>query len=292
MTVPVLEARELQYSYPDGTSALRGLTLQVYQGQKVAVLGPNGAGKSTLFLHLNGILRPRDGRVLLHGREVDYSRRGLLDLRRNVGIVFQDPDSQLFSASVMQDVSFGPVNLGLSGEEALARAERAMQDTGLAGLENKPTHFLSYGQKKRASIAGVLAMDPAVIVFDEPTACLDPGMARKMMELLDGLSRQGKSIVMSTHDVDLAYQWADYIYLLDQGTVAGQGHPGEIFLRRDLLARCDLACPWVVETFLELAAAGLVPANAPVPGNREELFSLIHGAAPAAGIRLKSVRHG
>lgn len=292
MTVPVIEARELAYSYPDGTFALQGMSVKVTAGQKVAVLGPNGAGKSTLFLHFNGILRPRGGRVLFQGREVEYRQRALLELRKNVGIVFQDPDSQLFSASVLQDVSFGPVNLGLPREEALARAGNAMRETGISSLESRPTHFLSYGQKKRTSIAGVLAMDPAVIIFDEPTSCLDPGMAMKMMELLDELSRHGKSIIMSTHDMDLAYQWADFVYLLKDGKVAGEGPPQEIFLRRDLLARCDLVCPWVVETYMELTGGGLIPVNSPVPRNRNELFQLIRNAPPGAAVLLKTARHG
>jgi len=288
---PVIETRELTYTYPDGTRALRGINLKLAAGQKIAVLGSNGAGKSTLFLHLNGILRPQGGSVLFLGCEIGYRQRDLLELRKNVGIVFQDPDSQLFSASVLQDVSFGPVNLGLPHNSALAAAKEAMSQTGITGLENRPTHFLSFGQKKRVSIAGVLAMEPAVIIFDEPTACLDPGMALKIMDLLDELSRQGKTIILSTHDVDLVYGWADYTYLLQNGEIIGEGEPQKVFLRRDWLERCHLKSPMVVETHLELTGSGLLPVNQPVPRNKEELFQNIRSAALAFKALPKTVRN-
>jgi len=243
-------------------------------------------------LHLNGILRPHSGKVLFRGAEARYHQRDLLDLRKNVGIVFQDPESQLFSASVLQDVSFGPANLGLTKYEALASTQEAMRQTGITGLEGRPTHFLSYGQKKRVSIAGVLAMEPAVIIFDEPTACLDPGMAIKIMALLDEQSRQGKAIIMSTHDVDLAYDWADYVYLLKDGGVIGEGEPQHVFLRHDWLDHCDLTCPTVIETYLQLTDSGLLPINKPIPRNKQELFQSIRSASPGSGPLLKTARHG
>ncbi|MFA7468522.1 MAG: ATP-binding cassette domain-containing protein [Desulfotomaculaceae bacterium] len=292
MLTTVIETRELTYTYPDGTQALRGINIKLTAGQKIAILGSNGAGKSTLFLHLNGILRPHSGKVLFRGSEVRYHQRDLLDLRKNVGIVFQDPESQLFSASVLQDVSFGPANLGLTNNEALAATQEAMRQTGITGLEGRPTHFLSYGQKKRVSIAGVLAMEPAVIIFDEPTACLDPGMALKIMALLDEQSQQGKAIIMSTHDVDIAYDWADYVYLLKDGGVIGEGEPQHVFLRRDWLDRCDLTCPTVIETYLELTGSGLLPINKPIPRNKQELFQSIRSASPGSGPLLKTARHG
>ncbi len=291
MMTPVIETKELTYTYPDGTRALRGINLKLAAGQKIAVLGANGAGKSTLFLHLNGILRPQGGSVLFQGREISYRQRDLLELRKNVGIVFQDPDSQLFSASVLQDVAFGPVNLGLPRNSAVAAAKEAMSQTGVSNLENRPTHFLSFGQKKRVSIAGVLAMEPAVIIFDEPTAGLDPDMALKIMDLLAELSRQGKTIIMSTHDVDLAYGWADYTYLLQDGGIIGEGEPQNVFLRRDWLEGCHLKSPMVVETHLELTGSGLLPAGLPVPRNKQELFQSIKSAAPEVKALPKTVRH-
>ncbi|AGL01801.1 energy-coupling factor ABC transporter ATP-binding protein [Desulfoscipio gibsoniae] len=284
----IIEARELVYQYPDGTNALNGLTMQIKEGQKVAVLGANGAGKSTLFLHFNGILRPRQGQILFDGRSMDYRHRSLVELRKNVAIVFQDPDHQLFSASVLQDVAFGPLNLGLDKNVALAKAREAMRQTEIDTLSSKPTHFLSYGQKKRVSIAGVLAMEPRVIIFDEPTACLDPRMVDKTMDLLHRLNKQGKTLVMSTHDVDLAYSWADYIYFINGGQVAGEGTPREVFLNRELLAGCGLKQPWVLEVYRELIDSGLLATTAPMPDSKETLLELIRNASPgAAGVKIR-----
>lgn len=286
----IIETRDLIYDYPDGTRALNGLSMCVKKGQKVAVLGTNGAGKSTLFLHFNGILRPQQGVVLFNGQPVDYRHSSLIELRKNVGIVFQDPDNQLFSASVLQDVAFGPLNLGLDKNTALAKAQKAMRETEIDYLQSKPTHFLSYGQKKRVSIAGVLAMEPQVIVFDEPTACLDPGMVDKIMGLLQQLNKQGKTLIMSTHDVDLAYSWADYVYVIKGGRVAGEGTPREIFTNRELLAVCGLKLPWVLEVYWELIDNGLLSPTVPVPSGKDTLMELIrNGSGAAAGVTIKVV---
>ena len=161
----ILEVKDLHYTYIDGTHALKGVTLDIKQGMTTAVLGGNGAGKSTLFLSLNGTLKPTAGKVLFKGLQLDYSRKGLRDLRKSVGIVFQDPDSQLFSASVLQDISFGPINMKLPEEEVRKRVNAAMDRIGISHLKDKPTHCLSFGQKKRVAIAGVLAMEPEVLVL-------------------------------------------------------------------------------------------------------------------------------
>ncbi|MBC7323989.1 MAG: ATP-binding cassette domain-containing protein, partial [Moorella sp. (in: Bacteria)] len=258
------------FSYPDGTRALRGVSLSIPEGQKVAILGPNGAGKSTLFLHFNGILRPREGSIYFAGSRINYRHKALTALRQQVGIVFQDPDSMLFSASVLQEISFGPLNLGLAREEVIRRVETAMAATGIADLQDKPAHFLSYGQKKRVAIASVLAMEPRVIIFDEPTAYLDPRTTREIMALLENISQQGKTIVLSTHDVDLAYTWADYIYVLARGQVAGAGTPAEIFNDSALLEAADLARPWLLEVYEDLKNKGWLPATAPVPKSKDE----------------------
>ena len=185
----ILEAVDLNYSYPDGTNALRNINLQVVEGEKLAILGSNGAGKSTLFMQFNGLYRPTSGCIKYQGQAISYKNKALIELRKKVGIVFQDPDSQLFSSSVYQDISFGPVNLGLTDQAVEARVKQALIDTETTDLEYKPTHLLSYGQKKRVSIAGVLAMEPEVIIFDEPTAGLDPRHAREFMHLLKNFER-------------------------------------------------------------------------------------------------------
>jgi len=287
LTEYILEARDLEYKYPDGTKALNGLSLSIEKGRKVSFLGPNGAGKSTLFLHFNGILRPSRGQVVFSGRDVRYDHASLMDLRQKVGIVFQDPDNQLFSASVWQEVSFGPMNMGLSKDEVRKRVNQALADTSIAGLENRPTHFLSEGQKKRVSIADILAMDPQLIIFDEPTASLDPRLKLQVLNLMDRINLEGKTVVMSSHDVDLAYSWSDYIFVISEGRVAGQGAPETVFRDGDLIGRAGLERPWLLEVYLELAGKGLVSGVGPAPRSKEQLFAMIGG--PRAG-GLKTVR--
>jgi len=236
----ILEAENLCYNYPDGTRALTDLCLKIPKGQKTAVLGSNGAGKSTLFLHFNGILKPKRGIVRFDGKDVSYDRKPLLELRKNVGIVFQDPDSQLFSASVYQEISFGPLNLGL--------AERTVRDR-INDLKDRPTHMLSYGQKKRVTIADILAMEPKVIICDEPTAWLDPKHAKQTVQLFNEISQNGTTVILSTHDVDLAFSWADYVFIMSDGGVIGEGTPDKIFTDNDLIQEADLDRPWLVDVF-------------------------------------------
>jgi cobalt/nickel transport system ATP-binding protein len=271
----ILEAVNLEYSYPDGTMALRDVCLSVKKGEKLAILGSNGAGKSTLFMQFNGIFRPNSGCIKYQGQEISYKNKALVELRKKVGIVFQDPDSQLFSASVYQDISFGPLNLGFSEEEVALRVKQALKDTETSDLEDKPTHLLSYGQKKRVSIAGVLAMEPDVIIFDEPTAGLDPRHAHDFMQLIKKLSDEGKTIIISTHDVDLAYSWSDGIAIMHQGEVIAHGEPCQLFQQSDLIQRADLTQPWLLEMHRELVGKGWLPAATPLPKTKEELFLAI-----------------
>lgn len=240
----ILEVRDLHYKYEDGTHALKGLTLGIKTGRTTAVLGGNGAGKSTLFLSLNGIFKPTAGEVLFKGRPLDYSRKGLKELRKSVGIVFQDPDSQLFSASVYQDISFGAVNMQLPEEEVRRRVNAAMERTGITHLKDKPTHCLSFGQKKRAAIAGVLAMEPEVLVLDEPTAGLDPMGVSEVMKLLREIQKElGLSVVISTHDIDIVPLYSDYAYVMDQGKILLQGTPGEVFGHPEEIRSVHLRLP-------------------------------------------------
>jgi len=268
----ILEAVDLEYSYPDGTNALRRINLQVKNGEKLAILGSNGAGKSTLFMQFNGIFRPNSGCIKYQGQNISYKTKALIELRKKVGIVFQDPDSQLFSASVFQDISFGPLNLGLSEEVVTDRVKQALRDTETTDLEDKPTHLLSYGQKKRVSIAGVLAMEPDVIIFDEPTAGLDPRHSQEFMQLLEDLSMKGKTIILSTHDVDLAYSWSDRVAIMSKGEIIAQGEPGEVFMRTEIVKRADLILPWLIEMHSELVKKGWISPSSPMPKTREELL--------------------
>ena len=262
----VMAVEGVTFAYQDGTVALRDLSLALPRGRRTAILGANGSGKSTLFLHLDGILRPQRGRVLLDGAPVAYDRAGLTDLRRRVGLVFQDPDNQLFAASVRQDISFGPINLGLQEDEVRQRVEQAVRDTQIEDLVDRPTHLLSYGQKKRVAIAGVLAMAPEVIVADEPTAGLDPESTARLLGLLDRLHGSGRTIVISTHDVELALAWADHVLVLRRGELLGAGPA-----RRPssptppCCAEARLVTPIVLDTYLRLRAAGVPLLDGPPP---------------------------
>jgi len=258
---PVLEFDQIQYAYPGCPESLSGISFTVKKGARVALVGPNGAGKTTLLLMSNGVLEPRKGRVLLDGEPLRYDSRSLREIRKKVGLVFQNSDTQLFAPTVYQDVAFGPLNLGMSQEEIRAAVTRSLAAVGLTGYEKRPPHQLSGGEKKRAAIAGVLAMDPEVLVFDEPTSSLDPAGAAELMELLDELNAQGKTIIISTHDVELAYQWADHVVLLRKGSVVSQGPPEEIFTRADLVATTSLRAPAIVEMYMELSARKMLSGN-------------------------------
>jgi len=272
----LLETREVDFSYPDGTRALSGISIGFARGRRTAVLGRNGAGKSSLFTLLNGIERPTRGTVLFDGAPLDYSRAGLRRLRSRVGLVFQDPDAQLFSASVREDVSFGPLNLGLAEEEVRRRVEEALQAVGLAELAERPTHALSYGEKKRACIAGVLAMRPELLVLDEPTAGLDQPMSRELLALLNDLHGQGLTIVLATHDVDFAYAWADDIRVLEKGRLGFQAAAADAAAARGGLPPLGLEVPLVFELAAALKDRGVLPEDCR-PRCRDELLMLLKG---------------
>lgn len=279
MKKAIIEMQQVTYNYPDGTKALENVSIEIQSGAKIAILGSNGAGKSTLLLHLNGSLKPRSGRIIYKNFPLDYSKKTLNALRREVGIVFQDPDSQLFSASVYQDISFGPLNLDLDKETVKQRVTEAMDQTEVNAFSKKPTHALSYGQKKRVSIAGILAMKPEVIILDEPTASLDPMHTSSLMELLDQLNKKGTTLIISTHNVEAAWNFAEYIYVMKEGTIYAQGTPLEIFSNQVLLDETDLEKPLVLEVVERLVASGVLSEkdilSDTVPKSKEQLFMLL-----------------
>jgi cobalt/nickel transport system ATP-binding protein len=244
MSENILEVKDLHYKYSDGTYALKGISLKIRKGHTTAILGANGAGKSTLFLNMNGILKPTTGQLLFNGLPVDYSHKGLMELRKAIGLVFQDPDRQLFSASVYQDVSFGPVNMKLPEEAVRKRVDNALGKTGTMELKDKPTHSLSFGQKKRAAIAGILAMEPELMVMDEPTAGLDPMGASEILKLIDETRQQlGLSVVIATHDIDIVPLYCDYVYVLEKGELILEGTAEEVFSQGDILRSIGLRLP-------------------------------------------------
>jgi cobalt/nickel transport system ATP-binding protein len=239
----VIETKNIVYEYPDGTKALKNVNFTAEDGKIIALLGPNGAGKSTLFLHFNGILEPSSGEVLVNGEPIGYEKKELMKVRQEVGIVFQNPDDQLFAPTVMEDVAFGPMNMDLPEEEVEKRVKSALKRVGMAGFEKKPPHHLSGGQKKRVTIAGILAMHPKIMVLDEPTSGLDPRGASQIMKLLYNLNNEGMTIIISTHDVDLVPIYASKIYILSHGSIIKEGNPQTVFNDVETIRAADLRLP-------------------------------------------------
>lgn len=217
----IIEVEDIHFTYRDGTEALRGLSLYVEKGERVALLGPNGAGKSTLLLHFNGINLPRKGRVTILDREINSKTEKWV--RSRVGLVFQDPDDQVFSSTVWEDVAFGPKNMGLGSDEIESRVRDALEAVGMTGHGGRAPYHLSYGQKKRVAIAGILAMLPEIIVLDEPMAFLDPKGKETLLDILNLMHEKGQTIIIATHDVDFAVEWADRVIILKDGKTLAQG---------------------------------------------------------------------
>ena len=252
----MLEVKNIKYAYNSEYQALKGVSLKVERGEMVALLGKNGAGKSTLFLHLNGIYEPDEGQVFIDGEELKYDKKSLLKFRQKVGIVFQNPDDQIFAPTVEEDVAFGPLNLGLSMEEVQDRVEYALARVGMSGFEKKAPHHLSGGQKKRVAIAGILAMKPEIMVLDEPTAGLDPQGVVDLSKLLNELNDEGITIIISTHEVDLVPNYAKRVFVLVDGLLIAEGTPKEIFAKPEILEQANLKVPIVTELFQDLEAEG------------------------------------
>lgn len=271
----ILEAKGLHYRYPDGTFALSGLDLAVPRKKRLAILGPNGSGKTTLLLHLNGTLKPVQGEVRLDGRPATYGRSDLSAWRKQVGLVLQDPDDQLFAPTVGEDVSYGPRQAGLAQADIAAATQWALAALRISELANRPPHALSYGQRKRAAIAGIVAMKPKALLLDEPSAGLDAHGVAHLMALLDHLVEDGMTLVFSTHDVDLALAHADRVALFHQGRLLAQGPAPEILADEEILKAAHLKRPWVLEVGLRAQRNGLLDAGEALPTRRAEALALL-----------------
>ncbi len=259
----MIRVESLKYQYEDGTQALTNINLDLERGNIVGLVGANGSGKSTLLLSIMGILKPTSGQIIYKGKPIKYQKKFLREYRSKVNMVFQDPDRQLFFSRVYDDVAFSLRNLNFSEVEVSERVEKALRRVGAYDLIQKPIHFLSYGEKKRVTIAGALVMDLDALLLDEPTSGLDPYMTREIKNIIKSLSME-KKILLSSHDMDLIYELCDYVYVLGKGRILDQGLPEEVFLKKDLLKRASLERPWLVKLYQEL---GL-----PLCKNERQLF--------------------
>jgi len=230
-----VEISGLSYIYPDGQRGLKEIDLTISCGESVALIGPNGAGKSTLLLHLNGILR---GNTTISVQGLPVNDKNIREVRRKVGMVFQDPEDQLFSLNVFEDVAFGPVNMGFTGEEVDRRVKQALQKVGMRGYEKRSSHHLSIGEKKRIAIATVLSLDPEILALDEPTSSLDPRGKWTLTELLRGLP---VTKIIATHDLDLVECLCERIVILDEGKIVADGNAEQILADKELLKAHGLA---------------------------------------------------
>ena len=262
----ILKADNLYFSYDDEkTHSLNGLSLEIPRGQKIAFMGANGSGKSTFFLCCTGIHKPSSGTLYYNGEPYSYDRKGLLKLRSKIGIVFQDPDNQLFSASVYQEISFGVLNLGYSEEDAKKAVEDVIAELEITPFRHKPTHALSGGQKKQVSI----------IILDEPAAALDPKHTTMVNQIVNRMTKAGITVFMATHDVNYAYEWADQVILFHQGKVLMQGAPEEVFSNPRVLEKTNLEPPAVLELFHSLCQKQILKTTLPLPKNLKTLEKYI-----------------
>lgn len=269
----LLQAENLSYSYEQGEEVLKEISLTVKKGEKIAVLGSNGAGKSTCFLNLNGVYQPNSGRILYRGKEI--KKKDLNELRKNVGIVFQDADNQIIASTVFAEISFGPMNLKLPKDEVRRRVESAMDYMNLSGFKDRPPHYLSGGEKKRVSIADILAMESEVIIFDEPTASLDPVNVEMLKDVLDKMRTMGKTLLISTHDVDFAYEWADRALVFADGRIIADGPVKEVFELKEVLEQANLRKPVLMEIYESLVGHGVLKEGDMCPRNTKELDTLL-----------------
>ncbi|NFO03798.1 ABC transporter ATP-binding protein [Clostridium botulinum] len=269
----ILKVRNLNYKYNNEKIVLSNIDIDIYEGEKVAILGSNGAGKSTFFLNINGVLTPKSGDIIYKGKKI--SKKELNELRKNIGIVFQDADNQIIASTVLAEVSFGPMNLKLPKEEVKERVEEALSYMNLTEFKNRPPHYLSGGEKKRVSIADIIAMQSEIIIFDEPTASLDPLNAIMLEEVLKKLSEEKKTLLISTHDVDFAYRWAERVIVFANGEIIADGTPLQIFKDDKIIKCANLKRPTMLDIYEILLDKGLIDNNSIYPKDIVEFTKML-----------------
>jgi cobalt/nickel transport system ATP-binding protein len=262
----IFKIENLSHRYSDGTLALNDVSLNFKQGERIALLGTNGSGKTTLLNHFNGILKPTSGKIYFEDKPLAYDAKSLLKLRKRVGFVFQDPNDQLFAPTVKQDVAFGPLNLGYTPEHVKELVDQALKIVDMTECAEKPPHFLSGGQKKRVALAGVLAMEPEVIIMDEPTSSLDPRAASEILHLLLQLNKEkGITFLLATHDVDMVPLFASRIFILNKGKMVFDGTPKEAFSNGNLIREVNLRSPRLTHLFEVLKEEDKLPVADELP---------------------------
>ena len=271
----IVSVRNLRYSYGGEREILKGINVDIEEGQRVAVIGTNGAGKSTFFLNLNGVLEADEGEIYFRGKKMTREKKDLMELRRGIGIVFQDADNQIIATTVMGEVSFGPMNLRLPKEEVESRVNEALEYMNISDFKERAPHYLSGGEKKRVTIADIIAMHSEVMIFDEPTAALDPVNVIALEAVLEKLYRQGKTILVSTHDLDFAYRWAERIIVFCDGQIIADGVPEEVFRNEEVLKQANLKKPTMLEVAEILAEKNLGLGKNQYPKNVSELRNML-----------------
>ena len=275
MEEKIIKVERLKFSYEKGKEILKGIDVEIKKGEKIAVLGNNGSGKTTFFMNLNGVYLFDEGNIYLKGRKIEKNKKDLNYLRENIGIVFQNPDNQIIGSTVYEELSFGLINLGLSKKEIGERIEEISQKLNLKKYLDTPPHYLSGGEKKRVCIGDIVAMNPEIIIFDEPTAELDQLNVKILEEILNDLSIEKKTIILSTHDIDFAFRFADRILVFSDGEIIGDGTSEEIFKNTELLNKANLKKPIVFEIYEELLKKNIIKNCENIPRTVDQLKKII-----------------
>jgi len=270
MSEPIISVKNVKFSYPAGVKAISDVSLEIQKGERVALLGPNGSGKSTLILLIAGLLSPEKGEIRVLGEDV--TSKSFQKLRQKIGIVFQDPDDQLFNQSVIEDVAYGPKNLRLPDKVITERCDHILEDIGISHLKNRPPHRLSFGEKKKVSLATALVLRPELLILDEPTANLDLVSRRALIDLLNELKAEGTTILVSTHDVEALPELADRVIVVSHGSLLGSGEMHKVLQDKTLLASAGLELPSIARLFTKLKDLGLVHE---IPITYEEALNLL-----------------
>ena len=275
MEEKIIKVERLKFSYEKGKEILKGIDVEIKKGERIAVLGNNGSGKTTFFMNLNGVYLFDEGNIYLKGRKIEKNKKDLNYLRENIGIVFQNPDNQIIGSTVYEELSFGLINLGLSKKEIEERIEKISQKLNLKKYLDTPPHYLSGGEKKRVCIGDIVAMNPEIIIFDEPTAELDQLNIKILEEILNDLSIEKKTIILSTHDIDFAFRFADRILVFSDGEIIGDGTSEEIFKNTELLNKANLKKPIVFEIYEELLKKNIIKNCENIPRTVDQLKKII-----------------